>query len=204
LIVPVIILSLLAIMFAFFQPLSPQLERTASRISETTVAAREAAKAKVVGAVTSCFTRRHNADEAQPSDESGDKEHEEGAASAGKEGPVVAAEESDQKAEAHGSAPASLARSSTRLPRASTFNSHWLGSEGEDDDAEERAAVGAEEEYPDAALSGDVTDPHETRRRPLASSSTMGRELAKSTSLARSTLRFARKSVHRAAELLEG
>ena len=202
LIVPFIILSLLAIMFAFFQPLSPRLERTASRISETTVAASEAAKAKASAVVMSCFTRRHNADEAQPSAKSEDKEHEEGAASAGKEGPV--AEESDQKAEAHGSAPASLARSSTRLPRASTFNSHWLGSECEDDDAEERAAVGAEEENPDAALGGDGTDPHETRRRPLASSSTMGRELAESTSLARSTLRIARQSVHMAAELLDG
>ena len=195
LILPIIVFSLLAIMFAFFQPLSPRLERTASRISDTTVAASEKAKAKVVGAVTSCFIRHRNAESAQPSAGEKIEEREARAASAGKEAPAA---ELEKNVEMQG-APASLERRTARLPRASTFNSHRLGNDGEDDEAEGHAA-GFVEEAP--AEEGAEESPDAGTRRPLASSSKGGREFAESASLARSTLRLARKSVAAAAELV--
>ena len=195
LILPIIVFSLLAIMFAFFQPLSPRLERTASRISDTTVAASEKAKAKVVGAVTSCFIRHRNDESAQPSAGEKIEEREARAASAGKEAPAA---ELEKNVEMQGAGPASLERRTARLPRASTFNSHWLGTDGEDDEAE-GFAVGSVEEAP---AEGAEESPGAEIRRPLASSSKGGREFAESASLPRSTRRLARKSVTAAAELV--
>ena len=67
LIVPCILVGLLAIAFAFFQPLSPWLEGTATRLTDRTAAAAGGAKAKLVGCVTDCFT--HDSHSLEMSDE---------------------------------------------------------------------------------------------------------------------------------------